>query len=151
MKKTKIILLVLYVAFILLFISSLLATRRVDRNMTSLTLMGILMPVALVAMIVVGGITAHSSGRNVVGWVIGCILVPYVCPLILALLKDVQPNAVDAGATSAPDVQAAALARKKGELDALLAQGILTDEEYRLAVSKLSGNRGAATSPGAGT
>lgn len=152
MRPSKIVLLVLYILFLLVFIGSLAVpamravsqTNAAVRAAMSLTL---LMTLFFIGLPIAGGIAAHQSGRNVAGWVLGCLFLAWVMPLVLVLLKDKEQAASAASRASSPSVAAVDVEhkRKLDELASLKEKGILSEVEYSAAIQKLGGGAGAST------
>jgi hypothetical protein len=150
MRTSKIVLLAAYILFMLLFVLSLVLPIRVAAAgaaaASSLIRTTVLLPISFIVMAILGGIEAKQADRNVMGWAVGCFVLPFILPLVLVLLKD----GGNAGAASQPSASGASGAaggadpdrqRKLDELADLKAKGILTDEEYAKAVRKIEGGK----------
>ncbi|MBN1837589.1 MAG: hypothetical protein JW820_17160 [Spirochaetales bacterium] len=101
MKPSRIVVLVLYVLLMVSMIGlGVLARSNSNRSGRNTGIM--LYQTLAIALAVVGGLTAKRDGRSVVGWVVGCLLVPFVFPLILVLKKDKHAAAPRPAAGEAP-------------------------------------------------
>jgi hypothetical protein len=152
MSKSKIVLLALYALFMISFFATSLAGARSSGNAqmepARIASMGSIWIFAI-ALAVSGGFAAYYADRRVAGWVVGCLFIPWVCPLVLALLKDL-PSPAPRTAGAPIDVGVVDLARKRQELDELKAKGILDEAEYGMAMAKLEAKAGAAAAGKAG-
>ena len=104
MKPARIVLLVLYVVSVVNLIV-LVVLGALDRSsLGSPARNGGIMIYQLlaIALAAAGGVAAKEAGRRVAGWVVGCLLVPFVFPLVLVLKKDKHAPALGPAAGDAP-------------------------------------------------
>ncbi len=150
MRTSKIVLLVGYILFMLVFVLRFALPVRaavaVPTAAGGLMFITLVLPISLIIMAILGGIEARQADRSVAGWAVGCLVLPFILPLVLVLLKD----GGNAGAASQPSTAGASIPaggadpdrqRKLDELADLKTKGILTEEEYAKAVKKIQGGK----------
>ena len=150
MRTSKIVLLVGYILFMLVFVLRFAlpvrAAAAVPTAAGGLMLITLVLPICFIILAILGGIEAKQADRNVAGWAVGCLVLPFILPLVLVFLKD-GGNAGAASQPSAAGVSGPAggadldRQRKLDELADLRSKGILTDEEYAKAVKKIEGGK----------
>lgn len=141
MRASKIVLLVFYILFMIGFLANPIVLKNSSAEASAIS-MTVLVAVSAVVMGILGGIVAHRADRSVAGWVVGCFFVPWVCPLVLALLKDKEMAATASRASPLPAAAGSPNRQARlSELSNLKEKGILNDEEYAKAVAKVQGGK----------